>query len=82
MHSEFQALMSSHTWTLVPYQGRDNIIKSEWVFKTKYGANGTIERRKTRLVAKVFQHTVGLDYREAFSPIIKASTIRVILSIV
>jgi histone deacetylase 1/2 len=81
MNNEFQALMSNHTWTLVPYQGQENVIDSKWVFKTKYKANGSIERRKARLVAKGFQQTVGIDYEETFSPVIKASTTRIILSI-
>jgi len=81
MKKEYQALMSNQTWLLIAYQGQENIIDSKWVFKTKYKADGTIERRKARLVAKGFQQTVGLDYEETFSPFIKASTIRIILSI-
>ncbi|PNY02796.1 copia protein (gag-int-pol protein), partial [Trifolium pratense] len=81
MDIEFNALMSNHTWTLVPYQGQENIIDSKWVFKTKYKADGSIERRKARLVAKGFQQTAGLDYEETFSPVVKSSTVRIILSI-
>ncbi|PNX66875.1 hypothetical protein L195_g055326, partial [Trifolium pratense] len=81
MDSEFKALISNQTWILVPNQGQDNIIDSKWVFKTKYKADGTIERRKARLVARGFQQTAGLDFEETFSPVIKTSTVRIILSI-
>lgn len=55
MQSELQALMSNKTWTLVPYQDEENIVDSKGVFKTKYKSDGTIERRKSSLVAKGFQ---------------------------
>jgi len=81
MDAKFKALATNHTWTLVPFQGQNNIIDSKWVFKTKYKANGSIERRKARLVAKGFQQTTGLDYGKTFSLVVKSSTIRIVLSI-
>lgn len=81
MEAEFDAMIKNKTCTLVSFQGQKNIIDSKWVFKTKYKADVTIKRRKARLVAKGFQQTPGLDFDETFSPVIKASTVGVILSI-
>ncbi|GAU51268.1 hypothetical protein TSUD_412550 [Trifolium subterraneum] len=81
MDKEYKALVSNHTWTLVPYQEQENIIDSKWIFKTKYKSDGSIERRKARLVAKGFQQTAGLDFGETFSPVVKSSTVRIILTI-
>lgn len=78
---EFKALIANDTWTLVPPQGQENVIDSKWVFKTKYKVDGTVERRKAMLVAKGFQQIAGLDFDETFSPVIKASTVRIILAI-
>jgi len=50
------------------------------VFKTKFKADGTIESRKARLVARGFQKAAGLDYEETFSPVVKARTVRITLS--
>ena len=43
--------------------------------------DGTIARYKTRLVAKGFHQTEGLDYFETFSPVVKQPTIRIVISL-
>jgi hypothetical protein len=81
MQLEFNALLHNQTWSLVPPQGSQNLIGCKWVFKLKRKANGSIERHKARLVAKGFHQQVGVDYGETYSPIVKPTTIRTVLSL-
>ena len=58
------------------------MVGSKWLFHTKYRSDGSIEHYKARLVAQGFSQIPGLDYSHTFSPVFKASTIWVVLSLV
>ena len=50
--------------------------------KNKRFPNKNDVRYKKRLVAKDYTQTKGLDYNEVFSPIVKHSSIRILLALV
>ena len=81
MNDELRALHLNHTWDLVPRPAHKNIVGSKWVFRIKYLADGTVDQFKDRLVAKGFTQQLGIDFNDTFSPVVKAATVRVFLSL-
>ena len=80
MQEEFDALQKQHTWSLVPLPPNKNLVSCKWLFKIKRNADETIARHKTRLVARGFSQEYGIDYEETFSPVVRHTTVRLILA--
>ena len=51
-NEEYRALMDQRTWELVPLPPGKNLVKTRWLFDSKYLSSGKLERLKARLVAK------------------------------
>lgn len=81
MDLEFRSLLQNDTWVLVPPSPNLNVVGSNWVFRIKHHPDGSVQQYKARVVAKGFHQSPGIDYFETFSPVVKPSTIRVILSL-
>ncbi|XP_073138449.1 uncharacterized protein [Henckelia pumila] len=81
MSEEFDALLCNGTWDLVPPHHSHKLVGCKWVFRIKRASDGQVNRFKARLVAKGFHQRPGIDFSDTFSPVVKPTTIRVILSL-
>lgn len=81
MQKEMSFLEDNLTWTLTSLQSNHVAIKVRWVYKVKRNIDGSIERRRARLVVKGFTQRPGIDFTETFSPVLKYDSLRVILAI-
>ncbi|GKB23490.1 ribonuclease H-like domain-containing protein [Tanacetum coccineum] len=57
------------------------MVRSMWLFKHKFHADGTLSHYKARLVANGSSQQLGVDFDETFSPVVKPATIRTVLSL-
>ncbi|GJY20708.1 ribonuclease H-like domain-containing protein [Tanacetum coccineum] len=82
MYDKYNALVKNGTWLLVPRPACVNMVRSMWLFKHKFHADGTLSRYKARLVAIGSSQQLGVDFDERFSPVVKPAIIRMVLSLV
>lgn len=71
----------NQTWSLIPPSQAQNLIGCNWIYRTKYKLDGSVNRLKARLVAKGFHQRPRIDYRETFSLVLKPKTLRLVLSL-
>ncbi|KAL5551289.1 hypothetical protein UlMin_001465 [Ulmus minor] len=81
MEEEYNALVENKTWSLVNLPTDRKAVGNRWVFKVKRNFDGTISKYKAKLFAKGFLQRAGFDFNETFSPVVKPTTIRVVITL-
>ncbi|KAL4032975.1 hypothetical protein IC575_006058 [Cucumis melo] len=82
INDEMDSLESNRTWHLVDLPPGCKAIGCKWVLRKKLKPDGSVDKYKARLVAKGFRHKENIDFFDAFSPVTRIASIRVLISIV
>ncbi|KMQ90721.1 retrovirus-related pol polyprotein from transposon tnt 1-94 [Lasius niger] len=82
---------------VMPFYPRWSLVKNDWeiiekpegqksvgcrvVLTNKYAADGSIEKRKARIVAKGFTQRFNVDYHRTFAPVARLESIRLLIAL-
>ena len=81
MQEEMKSLKENHTYDLVKLPKGKRSLKNKWVYKLKTEEITSKPRYKARLIVKGSSQKKGVDFEEIFSPVVKMSSIRVVLGL-
>jgi histone deacetylase 1/2 len=81
MQAEYDTLIANDTWCLVPRPPSINLVTGKWIYRHKLLADGSLDRYKDHWVLRGFTQWPGIDYDETFSPVVKTTTVWVVLSL-
>ena len=69
----------NQTWDLVELLVGRKQLPYKWVFRHKHVSDSEKPKYKVRLIAKGFKQEYGVDYDKIFSPVVKMTTLRLLL---
>ena len=72
---EIKSIIKNGTWTLVELPAGAKAIGLKWILKIKRNADGTINKHKSRLVAKGYIQRHGIDFEKVFAPVARIETV-------
>jgi len=78
---EMKSIHDNHTFDLVKLPKGKRALNNKWSYRVKHESNSTSMRYKARLVVKGYSQRKGVDFNEIFSPVVKMSSIRTVLSL-
>ena len=76
---ELKSLEELNTWDIVKKPTNAKLVSTKWVFRKKINPDGTI-RYKSRLVARGFDQTHGVDWYRSYAPTLSLGSLRIFLA--
>nr|GEV18170.1 hypothetical protein [Tanacetum cinerariifolium] len=72
--------LGMQVWTLVDLPNGKKAIGTKWIYKNKKDERGIVIKNKVRLVAQGYPQEEGIDYDDAFAPVVRIEAIRLFLA--
>eukprot|EP00253_Pinus_taeda_P002511 PITA_02511 len=60
MNEEYRLVLENDTWDLVFLPKGRKLVRCKWVYRTKFGPDGKVDKHKVRLVTKGFSQVEGI----------------------
>ena len=79
--SQIKSIIRNDTWIISERPKDQKVIGSRIVLQNKYGLDGTLIRRKARLVARGFAQRPGVDFYETFAPVARLGSVRTMIAL-
>ena len=81
MKEEMESIRRNQTWDLVDLPSDKQAISLKWVYKTKFGSDGSVQGHKARLIAKGYAQEYGVDYEKVYAPVAIFETMRLVIAL-
>jgi hypothetical protein len=75
------SILTNGTWEICDCPVGCKPVGCKWIFKKKLKLDGTIDKYKTRPVAKGFTQKEGEDFFNIYSPVTRLTTIHVLVAL-
>lgn len=81
MVTEFKNILTQDTWKLVERPKDRTVIGCRLILITKLGLDGTLSRRKARLVARRFLQRSDIDFMQTYAPMARLESMRLMMAL-
>ena len=71
----------NRTWEMADLPAGHRAITLKWVYKLKKDETGAVIKHKARLVARGFVQQEGVDFDDAFAPVARMESVRLLLAL-
>jgi len=81
IYTEIKCLVKNNTWKIVDKPMGTKVLGCRTVLRNKYSSDGSLKRRKARVVAQGFAQRPDVDFNDTFAPVARLSSFRLLIAL-